>query len=82
MILLVAAVALVAVSIFVGARSKLFADGIMLGGLITLVHSIIRGANADNKMYLFVATTISLVIVAYLGYHRFIAKPGNKTKAA
>ena len=38
--------------------------------------------DADNKMYLFVATTISLVIVAYLGYHRFIAKPGNKTKAA
>ncbi len=73
-ILLVFAVVLVTVSILIETKSKIFSDGIMLGGLFTLVYSIIRGAIADNKMYLFIATTIGLCVVAYLGYHRFVRR--------
>ena len=68
------AVALVATSTFIEMKSVVFSDGIMFGGLITLVHSIIRGAIADNEQYLFVATFISLVVVAYLGYRCFVRK--------
>lgn len=71
-ILLLLAVALVAASIFIEMKSSVFSNGIMLGGLITLMHSIIRGAIAGNKMYLFIATTVSLAVVAYLGYRHFV----------
>lgn len=71
-ILLVLAVGLVAASIFTEMKSMVFSDGIMIGGLITLVHSIIRGAIAGNKQYLFIATIVSLIVIAYLGYRRFV----------
>lgn len=73
-ILMSAAVVLVVGSIMVENKGSFFSDGIMLGGLITLVHSIIRGGESEDSKFLFVATTIGLLVVLYLGYHRFAEK--------
>lgn len=51
---------------------KIIADGVMLGGLFTLLYSLGRGFAAEDSKYSFLAVTVGLVIVLYLGYHRFV----------
>jgi predicted histidine transporter YuiF (NhaC family) len=79
---LVAAVVLLAVSLVYEKRMKVIADGVMLGGLFTLVYSIGRGFASENTDYVFVMVTIGLAIVLYLGYHRFIRVQGAPAKSA
>lgn len=71
-ITLVAAVTLLVVSIVFQRRIRIIADGIMLGGLFTLVYSIGRGFASEDSKYLFVVVTIGLAIALYLGYRRFV----------
>lgn len=68
---LCAAVVFVVASIIAERRVRIIADGVMLGGLATLLYSIARSfASADNR-YMFIAVSGGLAIVLYLGYHRF-----------
>jgi hypothetical protein len=78
-ITLVAAVLLLAISVIFEKKIKVIADGVMLGGLFTLVYSIGRGIASEDSKYVFAAVTIGLAIVLYLGYHRF-AKPEKNPK--
>jgi hypothetical protein len=71
-ITLVAAVALLAISLAFEKRLKFIADGIMLGGLFTLIYSIGHGFASQDSKYIFLAVTVGLVAVLYLGYHRFV----------
>jgi hypothetical protein len=82
MITLVAAVAFLAISIVFEKRIKVIADGVMLGGLFTLLYSIIRGFMSEDNKYVFLVVTVGLVVVLYLGYHRFVRIPAVKTKPA
>lgn len=56
-------------------KIKIIADGVMLGGLFTLLYSLGRGFAAEDSKYSFLAVSIGLVIVLYLGYHRFVKTP-------
>jgi hypothetical protein len=72
-ITLSAAVLLLAISLFLEKRNiKVIADGVMIGGLFTLIYSLGRGFAAQDSKYSFVVITIGLAIVLYLGYHRFV----------
>jgi hypothetical protein len=71
---LVAAVALLAGSMVFQKRVKVLADGIMLGGLFTLLYSVGRGFASENSKYVFTVVTLGLLVVIYLGYHRFVQK--------
>lgn len=71
-IVIVAAVALLAASIALENRIKVIADGVMLGGLFSLIYGIGRGFASQNTQYVFVIVTISLAVVIYLGYRRFV----------
>lgn len=73
-IVIVAAVILLAVSIVFEKRIKVIADGVMLGGLFSLVYGIGRGFASQNTQYVFVIVAISLAVVLYLGYRRFVVK--------
>ncbi len=72
-IALIASVILLAISLVYEKRIKLLADGVLLGGSFVLLYSLGRGFASGNSMYSFVGVTIGLVIVLYLGYHRFVA---------
>ncbi len=77
---LIAAIVFLVTSLIYEKKIKIIADGIMLGGLFTLLYSIGRGfASQDNK-YVFVVVSVGLALVIYLGYHRFVAERGE-TKA-
>ena len=74
---LVAGVVLLAISLVYERRIKIIADGVLLGGLFTLLYSIGRGFASEDTKYNFVVVTIGLLIALYLGYHRFV-RPENK----
>lgn len=67
-----AAVILLAISILFENRIKVIADGIMLGGLFTLLYSIGRGFASEDSKYMFVMVSVGLLLVLFLGYHRFV----------
>lgn len=73
------AVLFLAASIILEKRIKIIADGIMLGGLFTLLYSIGRGFVSENNGYVFVVLSLSVIVVLYLGFHRFV-RPGTLQK--
>jgi len=54
------------------AKIKIIADGILLGGVLTSVYSIIRGLMSENSQFRFIIVTIGLIIALVLGYIKFI----------
>lgn len=71
-VILVVAVVLLTVSIVTEKKMQIISDGVMLGGLFTLVYSIGRSFASSDSKYVFLVTSVGLVIVMYLGYHRFV----------
>ena len=80
-ITLIASILLLALSILLEMRIRLLSDGVMLGGLFTLLYSIARGFASDNSKYVFVTITVGLIVVLYLGYHRFVGAVSPKNKS-
>lgn len=70
-IALASAVILVAVSLLFEKTNKVIANGVMLGGLFTLLYSLGRGLASEDTKYTFIAATVGLIIALYLGYRRF-----------
>lgn len=70
-VLLILAAVTIAVGLFFSSQIGFLSDGILLGGLFTLVHALIRGFAADDSKYLFAAATVAVAVVLYLGYRRF-----------
>lgn len=57
----------------------LISDGLLLGGLFTLVYSLIRGLESDSSIFRFLVVTIGLALSIVIGYIKFI-KPEETTK--
>lgn len=72
---LVAAVLLVAVSPAVERRRPVLGHGILLGGLLTLLHGVVRGLLSQDTLAAFGLVTVALVVVLHLGYRRFVDRP-------
>lgn len=49
----------------------LFADGLLYGGVFSLIYSIIRGFISEDPSYRFLVTVIGLIVVAAVGYWKF-----------
>jgi hypothetical protein len=72
---LVASVVLLAVSLAVERRRPVLAHGVLLGGLFTLLHSVVRSLISQDTIASFAVVTVALVVVLYLGYRRFVDRP-------
>ena len=66
------AVLVLSVSILFAKKLLVLADGAILGGVLTLVYSIIRGFQAGDPKFRFVVVSAGLVIAVILGYLKFI----------
>lgn len=70
-------IATVASVILLGASFMFFktfpdiSNGILLGGVFTLVYAVIRGLMSEDSMIRFVVVTVGLAIALVLGYLRF-----------
>ncbi len=68
---LIAAVLVLVVSLTFARKILLLADGLLLGGTLTLFYSLIRGFMTDDVKYRFIVVTIGLIITLILGYLKF-----------
>ena len=53
------------------------ADGLLLGGVLTLLYSVIRGFGTEDNMFRFVVVSVGFAISLFLGYVKFI-QPAKK----
>ena len=65
------AIAIVVVSLTVFQKILIIADGLLLGGLLTLIYGVMRGFGAEDNMFRFVVVSIGLFISLFLGYWKF-----------
>lgn len=68
---LIAAIMLMVISLTAVKHLYFIADGILLGGVLTLMYSIGRGFGTDDNKFRFVVLAIGLVIAIVLGYIKF-----------
>ena len=76
-IAIIAAIILVTASLTLFKTILLLADGILLGGVLTLGYSVIRGFGAEDNMFRFIIVSIGLIISLVLGWVKFI-QPARK----
>ena len=52
-------------------RNKVLTNGVMLGGLFTLIYAVGRSFASSGTTVTFVAVTVGLAVVLFLGFRRF-----------
>ncbi|MDX1765770.1 MAG: hypothetical protein R3313_02335 [Candidatus Saccharimonadales bacterium] len=67
-----AAVIFLVVSLVYEKKIQVIADGVMLGGLFTLLYGLGRGFASEDNRYIFVMVTVGLAVVLFLGYRKFV----------
>lgn len=77
---LLAAILILVVSLTLFKKILLIADGLLLGGVLTLVYSIIRGFGSGDNMFRFVVVSAGMIIALFLGYIKFIGPVEAKRK--
>ena len=75
-IAIVASIVTLMVSLTLFKKIFLIADGLLLGGVLTILYSIIRGFGSGNNKFQFIIVSIGFVISLVLGYIKFI-KPAK-----
>ncbi len=76
---LIASIIIVITSLTLFKKILVIADGLLLGGVITLIYSVLRGFGSEDNMFRFLVVSVGLFISIFLGYVKFI-KPSGKTK--
>lgn len=76
-IAIVGAVIFLVISLVFLAKIALISDSILLGGVLTLLYSIVHGFNVGDNMFRFILVTVGVVVALGLGYLKFV-KPHNK----
>ncbi|MFA5133184.1 MAG: hypothetical protein WC459_00005, partial [Patescibacteria group bacterium] len=71
-----AAVIIVITSLLLLSKIILIADGLLLGSVLSLGYSVVRGFMTEDNTYRFLAVSVSLAVALTIGYFRFIR--GNK----
>ncbi len=79
MILVGLAVGVIAIGLVFSRQIGFLSDGILLGGLFTLLHALIRGFAAEDSKFLFIVATVAVATILLLGYRRFNSV-GSPTK--
>lgn len=75
---LVFSIIIVVASLTFFKKILLIADGLLLGGVLTLLYSVIRGFGTDDNMFRFIVVSVGLIISLFLGYVKFIAPMGKR----
>ncbi|MFC1700844.1 hypothetical protein ACFLZ0_01785 [Patescibacteria group bacterium] len=74
---LIASIIILVLSLTLLSKISMIADGILLGGVFTVMYCIIRGLMSESSQFRFVIVTIGLAIALVLGYIKFIRPKNN-----
>lgn len=78
MIALAAAVLILVISLTLLKELLVLADGLLLGGVITLLYSVVRVFGSGDDKIRFVVVAVGLAVSLALGYIKFIQTPQKK----
>jgi hypothetical protein len=81
MIAVILSLVVLALSLTVLSKVSVIADGLLLGGIFTLLYGIIRSFGPGEEKFIFLTTLVGLITVLVLGYLRFI-KPTLSAESA
>jgi len=73
---IIASIITLVISLTLFGKILLIADGLLLGGVLTILYSIIRGFGSGNNKFQFIIVSASFVIALFLGYIK-LAKPAK-----
>ena len=76
---LTAAVIMLVISLTVFRSLSVIADGLLLGGVFTLIYSMFRGFETKDEIFRFIVISIGLAISLIIGYIKFIKSQEKKT---
>ena len=77
---LVAAILILVISLMLFRKLLIIADGLLIGGVITLLYSVVRVFGSGDDKLRFLVVAVGLVVSLILGYLKFITEP-KKTRA-
>lgn len=66
------------VGLVLARKLAIISDGLLLGGVLTLIYSIIRGFGANDDIFRFTVVSVSLMLSLGLGYIKFV-RPSTAT---
>lgn len=69
---LAGAMIILVISLTVASKLHVIADGLLLGGVFTLLYSIIRGLSSEDVRYRFIITTVGLIAALVIGWVKFL----------
>lgn len=69
---IVASIIVLMLSLVLIKKILLIADGLLIGGVLTLIYSIIRGFDTEGNMFRFLIVTVGLIASLVIGYVKFI----------
>lgn len=79
MIALGFAIVMLVVSLAFFKKILVIADGVLLGGVLTLAYSIVRGFNTNDDVYRFLVVGAGLITAMVLGYLKFVSPQSKKS---
>lgn len=71
-IAMVFAVIMVVLTFIVLKNMPILNDGLLLGGVLTLAYSVIRGLGSENEQFRFIVVTVAIIVAVFLGYKKFV----------
>ncbi len=60
------------ISLAVLNKKDVFADGFLIGSLLTLIYGIMRGFESDDSKFRFIIVSVGLAAALILGYFKFL----------
>lgn len=78
---LVSAVIMLVLSLTLFKQILVIADGLLLGGVLTLGYSVIRGFGSNDDLVRFLVVSASLIIALALGYIKFVKSFDSNSKS-
>jgi len=75
---LVAAILILVISLILFRKLLIIADGLLIGGVITLLYSVARVFGSGDDKLRFLVVSVGLAVSLLLGYIKFIEPSKNK----
>lgn len=78
---IIGAILILVASLTLFKKIKVLADGLLFGGVLTLIYSVIRGFGTEDNMFRFLVVAIGFLVTLFLGYIKFILPQEEKVAA-
>lgn len=77
-ITLAASILMLIIALAIEKKNAVISNGVLLGGLFTLVYSVGRGLMSQDSKYTFIAVTVGVLVALFLGMRHFGSQQNKK----